>query len=239
MTVSFKLSNWCAELKASSLMSVRTRSFSRSCLRSSSTNSGQSSSVAPFPGYILWTNIQLKHFLSFKIRLLKDNMGITYADEDWLSLVFWLARDERVPFPPFRSGEDGAERSEWMPLASSTSDTDPFLFFFDLEKALLNELLNQPFFFLFPGDPHTGWAELEWLQADESEFKLETESAESCLDIVIPSPSVTVCLLVRFGDMFCMYAEVRPASTLCFLRSSIVCLNSSNSESWKEIKTKA
>ena len=104
--------------------------------------------------------------------------------------------------PPFSKGDDGAERSEWMPLASSTSETDPFLFFLDLENALLNELLSQPFFFLFPGDPHTGWAELEWLQAEERELRLETESADSCLDMVIPSPSVTVCLLVRLGDKF-------------------------------------
>ena len=52
ITVSFKLSNWWAELSASSRMSVRTKSFSRNCLRNSSTSSGPSQD-SPSTEYIL------------------------------------------------------------------------------------------------------------------------------------------------------------------------------------------
>lgn len=60
----------------------------------------------------------------------------TYADDDWLPLI-WL------PFiwcGAFKSGDEGAETSELSPRESSTSDTDPFLFFFERENALLKEL---------------------------------------------------------------------------------------------------
>lgn len=86
---------------------------------------------------------------------------MTYADDDWLNFVFWFTNEDKVPFPPFNKGDEGAERSECIPRASSTSDTEPFLFFFDREKALLKELRSHPFFFLLPGDPQAGWAELE------------------------------------------------------------------------------
>lgn len=66
----------------------------------------------------------------------------------------------------------------WSLLKSSTSDTDPFLFLREREKALLKELLNHPFFFFFDF-PDEQLAELEMLQADDREFKLETESVDN------------------------------------------------------------
>lgn len=85
-----------------------------------------------------------------------------------------------------RSGEEGADISPCIvPSAShcirrksSTSDTDPFRFRRERENALLKELLSQPFFFFFPLTLEQ-FAELPTLHADDSEFKLDTESAES------------------------------------------------------------
>lgn len=64
------------------------------------------------------------------------------------------------------------------------------------------------------------------LQADESEFILETESVESWRLIEPPLPPPPVLALSVCG------LEVRPASTLCFLSNSIVCLSSRSSESF-------
>lgn len=64
----------------------------------------------------------------------------TYAEDEWDCFI-------DCKFPPFecpapKRGEFGAEESDWRCLISSTSDTEPFLFFLLLENALLKELLN-------------------------------------------------------------------------------------------------
>lgn len=213
MTVSFRDSNWCAKDKASSLMSVNTRSFSLSCFFNSTTSSSS--------------------FL-YKAELLLLPVNGFSTSGDFCPLL-------RVPWPLDDScfeavgslGLFGALKSPpVLSLQSSASETDPCLFFRDLENAFEKELRSQPFF-------------LWWLLAEQAllnEFNDVTLSADNCLAIEAPwwlllpvhpvvpeseSPRVWRRPLFAVGPLF------RPASALCFRSLSMVSLNSCSSESWK------
>lgn len=141
MTVSFKDSSWCAELRASNLMSVKTRSFSLSCFLNCSTISGLESFSALSQSYKL-LKTEKNYIIIIFFSLIKSKN--TYVVDEWL-----FFNPNPFIWGVLSIGDDGADISERKALwwfraicASSASESELLRFFLDREKALLNELRN-------------------------------------------------------------------------------------------------
>lgn len=146
ITVSFKDSSWCAELRASNLISVNTRSFSLSCFLNCSTISGLESCSARSQSYKL---LQIEMFINMSIYLflffVNNQKQMTYVVDEWL----FFNPNPLTCGVVLSIGDDGADISErkafwWFRAicASSASESELLRFFLDREKALLNELRN-------------------------------------------------------------------------------------------------